>query len=191
MKSFKLSDLFELLGSLIFVGAIMGGLTYWAQTKAQPPVNYAKESLIDLLPIDAAIEGEIQLYPTTIEDQKEDFTYKHGREILKEQQSRKAGSWTSIESSLSWTFAIDSPQKYQLLLTYSSVSEGGKIQASLNNQTLLGIIDNTGGENSWKELNFGDMELPAGTHTLTLKGTELIGEELLRLERVSLSPEKE
>ena len=61
--------------------------------------------------------------------------------------------------------------------------------------------------NSFKELELGEIELPAGTHTLTLKGTahvgilfpadaqthtlnvtEIMAEELLRLESVTLKP---
>ena len=188
MKLFKLSDLLDFLASLIFVGTIIGGLTYWAQTHAKPPLSYAKESTIDLLPIDATIEGDIQLYPTTVEDQKEDFSYKHGNKILEEQQSRKAGKWIGLKDSLTWTFATDSPQKYQLSFTYSSDSAGGQIQATLDKDTFLGTLENTEGPNSWRNLDLGEVELPAGTHTLTLKGTKLIGEELLRLERVTLTP---
>ena len=188
MKLFKLFDLFEFLASLIFVGAIIGGLTYWSQTYAKPPLIYAKDSTIDLLPIDATIEGDIQLYPTNLEDQKEDFSYKHGNKILKEQQSRKAGKWIDLKDSLTWTFATDSPQKYQLSFTYSSDSAGGQIQATLDKGTFLGTLENTEGPNSWRNLDLGEVELPAGTHTLTLKGKKLIGEELLRLERVTLTP---
>ena len=188
MKLFKLSDLFEFLASLIFVGAIIGGLTYWSQTYAKPPLIYAKDSTIDLLPIDATIQGDIQLYPTNLEDQKEDFSYKHGNKILKEQQSRKAGTWIDLKDSLTWTFATDSPQKYQLSFTYSSDSAGGQIQATLDKGTFLGTLENTEGPNSWRNLDLGEVELPAGTHTLTLKGAKLIGEELLRLERVTLTP---
>ena len=188
MKLFKLSDLFEFLASLIFVGAIIGGLTYWSQTYAKPPLIYAKDSTIDLLPIDATIEGGIQLYPTNLEDQKEDFSYKHCNKILKEQQSRKAGKWIDLKDSLTWTFATDSPQKYQLSFTYSSDSAGGQIQATLDKGTFLGTLENTEGPNSWRNLDLGEVELPAGTHTLTLKGAKLIGEELLRLERVTLTP---
>jgi len=188
MKSFKLSDLFEFLASLIFVGAVIGGLTIWAKSHAKPLVTHPKDSIIELLPIDAAIEGGIQLYPTVVEDQKEDFSYKHGREILKEQQNRKAGTWTNLEDSLSWTFATDAPQKYQLSLTYSSDSAGGQIQAVINKRTFSGTLENTEGPNSWRNLDLGKVELPAGTHTLTIKGTKLAGEELLRLESATLNP---
>lgn len=135
----------------------------------------------DLLPIDATIEGDIQLYPTTVEDQKEDFSYKHSNKVLKKQPCRKAGKWIGLKDSLTWTFATDSPRKYQLSCTYSSDSASGQIQATLDKDTFLGTLENTEGPNSWRKLDLGEVELPAGTHTPTLKGTELIGEELLRL----------
>lgn len=188
MKLFKLSDLLDFLASLIFVGTIIGGLTYWAQTYAKHPLSYAKDSTINLLPVDATIEGNIQLYPTTVEDQKEGFSYKHGIKILEEQQSRKAGKWIGLKDSLAWNFATDSPQKYQLSFTYSSDSADGQIQATLDKDTFLGTLENTEGPSSWRDLELGEVALPAGTHTLTLKGTKFTGEELLRLERVTLTP---
>ena len=187
MKSFKFSDIAEFIISLAFTGAVIFGLTYWAENYySKPPVSYAKDATIDLLPIDATIEGNIELFPTAVEDQKEDFTYKHGQAIFKEQQGRKAGSWTNTDSSLAWTFAINSPQKYKVSMTYAS--EGGKIEASLNNKALADTLENTDGLNSFKDLDLGEVELPAGTHTLTIKGTELVGEELLRLESITLEP---
>ena len=56
MKSLKLSDLYEFLVALLFVGAIIGGLTFWAQSAIKPPLKFSAESAIELLPIDATIE---------------------------------------------------------------------------------------------------------------------------------------
>lgn len=115
-------------------------------------------------------------------------------------------NWTSTKDSLVWNVAIQTAGQYRVFIDYTcpAADVGSTIELSFGEQRFAGQItesfdpplyDNQDtlprpdGESTMKEfrtMDFGLIELPAGTGPLTLAATEIPGASVMDLRRITL-----
>lgn len=79
--------------------------------------------------------------------------------------------WIESAEYLTYTVNIAQTGTYKLSLRISAMNSGGKILIYLDDSPLTSMIDVpvTGGWQNWNTLNYGNVELPAGIHKITVK----------------------
>jgi hypothetical protein len=161
-----------------------------AASLADRPVQPDFKGVVELLPFQATITGSITLYPTKIESQTNDFSYTHGRKVLKERLERKAGDWTDPETALTWKFEISQAGSYEIRVSYAvdEAAAGSEVRIEIGDQELLRKTRTTGGWDKWKRLNCGNVTLTAGVHSLLLQPTSLAGDRFMNLQKILIAP---
>ena len=188
-------DLLEIATVVVVVLILIGALKLIADVRhdvlARRPVLPDSENILKLLPSQSTIEGSITLYPTDFETQRANFTYTHGRKVLKEREEQLAGHWKDSNASLRWDFEIRTAGDYTVRISYAcdDASAGSEAEIQIDDKPLLKKIRATGGWDQWKRLNFGMVHLESGNHSLTFKARTLIGEQFQVLQNVLLSPD--
>ena len=88
------------------------------------------------------------------------------------------GYWLSPSAGAQWSFRSHQPAKYTVELRYAApeASAGSAIALVIGEQSLPFIVRPTGSWNRFTSVNLGEVSLPAGTHTLSLRLDKLQGE---------------
>lgn len=90
--------------------------------------------------------------------------------------------WKSKEQFLSWNFRTSAPLRLKLVAHYlASENSGGSFQLELNGRRIEKPV--LGGSSPSKVVvqELGEVALPAGVHTLSLKPLAISGQELMKL----------
>jgi hypothetical protein len=161
-----------------------------AETLAQRPVQSNADGVVELLPIQAVSEGSITLYPTDFESQTNNFSYTHGRKVLKERLERKAGNWTDPETALTWKFEISQAGSYEIRVSNAvdEAAAGSEVRIQIGDQELIRNTRATGGWDKWKRMNCGKVTLSTGVHSLRLHPTSLTGRRFINLQKILITP---
>lgn len=127
-------------------------------------------------------DGTIRLYPTNCEI--------YGVDITLEKQYGNLGYWTSEEDHAVWTIEIPKAAKYLVRLSWSCAddSAGNNFVVQVDSTRITGSIPGTGTWDNYKTQNIGEVTLPAGRHTVTLRSAGKIKGSLLDLKELRLAP---
>lgn len=98
------------------------------------------------------------------------------------------GFWTSKDDFLQWEFRTLKAGKFLVSFDYALASDnGGSFRVEVGGSRLTGKSKPTGGWKEFSSMSVGEVELPAGRHTLVVRPLEVTG-GLMNLRRVSLLP---
>mgnify|MGYP006106933423 CR=1 FL=1 len=186
-----IADARDFAVAILCVLAVTGGLRLLAvgiSSRPESPVRPDDKGQVVLTAHKATIRGKVTLFPTDLEDQLEDYTYSHGRKVLKERQTRRLKHWKDPDVLLTWTCDVREAGSYDIVLYYSCAdrSAGGIVKVTAGNHMVRKSLRSTEGWETWKKLTLGAVELPVGRHQLSLGTDEIKGEEFLRFEKLIL-----
>jgi hypothetical protein len=177
------------LAACVLLGIIFG-LARLAEYRQNLPVRPGRDGTVTLDAPRAALNGQMRLFPTDLENQTEEYGNEYGRELVRERENRKIGEWNRVDDFAQWQFRLDSPGVYEVTLELAVPDDeaGGKFAVTVGTHALSGTVPATGGGESWKTVPLGRMELVAGTHALAIKPESIRGHSLMNLARVTLQP---
>jgi alpha-L-fucosidase len=100
------------------------------------------------------------------------------------------GYWTNKDDKAVWQAAIDKAGKYAIEVEYSldKRAEGAEYVIQFNDKSVLVKPEVTGTWTDFKTVKVGEVELPAGTVTVTVRGEKKPGQAVLDLRGVTLKP---
>lgn len=98
-------------------------------------------------------------------------------------------NWTRPEQYISWTFRLTEPARFHTNIKYSADSTTGenKFIITINGKTLNGTTQAVPKEKIMIQ-PLGDLSLPAGVHTLSIRPEAITGKELMKLFEITLAP---
>ncbi len=116
----------------------------------------------------------------------------HGHPLLYETPPHKntIGYWTKIEDYPSWDIQLAQPGAYKVLVRYGcgKDSGGSAIDFSAGGVTIPWTVEETGGFQTWRDLELGTMSLPAGRHSFTVKVKSKPGVAVMDIPWIKLIP---
>jgi hypothetical protein len=131
-------------------------------------------------------DGTIRLYPTSCEI--------YGVNIVMEKQYGNLGFWTSEEDHAVWTVELPKAGSYTVRLTWAcaddSAGNGYVVQIAEPGgvpKTLTGTVQGTGTWDDYKTAKLGEINLPAGKHTVTFRSAGKIKGALIDLKELRLA----
>lgn len=90
--------------------------------------------------------------------------------------------WKTKEQYLSWQTRISAPARFRLVARYlADEKSGGSFQAALNGQKIDKRVLNGNSPAKVVVQELGEITLPAGVHSLSLKPLAITGQELMKL----------
>jgi hypothetical protein len=100
------------------------------------------------------------------------------------------GSWTDQRDAILWDFLPKSAGKYKVEVTYASDkdSAGSEYAVNVGDSKLAGKVESTGGNDSWRSVNVGEIDFGEGLQTLMIRPTKLAKDALMNLKAVKLTP---
>ncbi len=99
-------------------------------------------------------------------------------------------NWTRPEQYISWTFRLITPAKFQVHIKYAVDSTSGENSFTVNvsGKTLTGKTRAVASKEKILVQPLGELTLPAGVHTLSIRPETINGKELLKLFEITLAP---
>jgi putative heme-binding domain-containing protein len=144
-------------------------------------------------------DGTIRLYPNNCEI--------FGVDIRLEKEHNNLGYWTSEEDHAVWTIEVPQTARYKVRLYWacadesagnnfvvqvlpsSSPSPGGNGSAAKAGPIrVTGSVPGTGTWDNYKSGNFGEIQLPAGRHTVIFRSAGKIKGSLIDLQELRFAP---
>ena len=177
------------LALALFVG-VAWGLTRLAEHQADRPLRPNPGGLISLPVSQATVFGGLRLRPVEKERQAGPFAYHFGRELKEERDNRKIVDWTSLDDCVEWQFQLDASGVYEVEAELAVADEeaGSEYEITVEEQVLSATTIGTGGPAQWKMLRIGSLNLPAGTHTLSVRARKIQKRTLMNLSHIVLLP---
>ena len=119
----------------------------------------------------------------------------HGKTIRYEPQPHKntIGYWTKAEDWVSWDFKVNTPGKFDVMLTQAcgKGSGGSEVAFTIGEQTIKDIVPDTGAFTNWVQRTIGSFTLAnAGTYTISVKPITKPGLAVMDLRAITLTPKK-
>jgi hypothetical protein len=99
-------------------------------------------------------------------------------------------NWTRPEQYISWTFRLTEPVRFHTSIKYAvdSTTSGSKFIVTVNGKTLNGKTQAVPSKETIMTQPLGDLSLPAGVHTLSIRPETITGKELMKLFEITLAP---
>jgi putative membrane-bound dehydrogenase-like protein len=135
--------------------------------------------------IAAADDGSLTLPATAAEI--------YGTTLIFEPQYKNLGYWSSADDYAAWTFRVPKAGRYLAVLEYAcdNGNAGNMFAIDTDGGTLTGKVTGTGNWDTYRKLNAGVVNLPAGEQRLTMRPEAGIrGGALIDLKAIRLTPVK-
>lgn len=99
-------------------------------------------------------------------------------------------NWTKPDQYVSWTFRLTAPAQFRTNIKYAADSTTGENQfiVTVNGKTLMGKTQAVPSTDKIMTQPLGELSLPAGVHTLSIRSAEITGKELMKLFEITLAP---
>jgi putative heme-binding domain-containing protein len=114
----------------------------------------------------------------------------HGPTVVFEPQYRNLGYWADEEDRAVWTIRVPRSGEYQVTLDYACADEvaGNRFLIYVGDQTIGGVVEGTGGWDSYRWKGVGSLKLSEGEHELTFRSDGPVHQFLIDLRGIILSP---
>jgi alpha-L-fucosidase len=117
----------------------------------------------------------------------------HGQSARYEQGDGKdnIGFWTNASDYVTWNISVPARGRYRVTVTYACPPEnaGSRFTVGIEGrQRLEGTVEATGSWTAFREVVLGEMALPAGKHTLSVRVLEMPRGAVMNLQKVVLQP---
>ncbi|MEM1442699.1 MAG: hypothetical protein AAGF67_10175 [Verrucomicrobiota bacterium] len=136
-------------------------------------------------PLGQSIDGTITL------DAKTATTYSEMMRYEPKEEKDCLGFWINPEDWAEWVFDVTTPGEFQISLVYGcgNGNEGSEIAVYLNDQTFGFTVEDTGGFQSWKEIDLGKIKLDIpGQNKLAIIPKTQAAKGIMDIQRVVLVP---
>ncbi|HTD66319.1 MAG TPA: hypothetical protein VK846_07305 [Candidatus Limnocylindria bacterium] len=115
----------------------------------------------------------------------------HGKTIRYEPQSHKntIGYWTKVDDWVSWNFEVNTPGKFDVMLTQAcgKGSGGSEVNFVIGEQVLKDIVPDTGAFTNWTNRVIGTFTLDrAGEYTIAVKPVKKPGLAVMDLRAITM-----
>jgi alpha-L-fucosidase len=99
-------------------------------------------------------------------------------------------SWSDTRDSVLWDFVPAHPGQYKVELTYAcpESSAGSEMAINVGDSKSSAKVESTGGEDSWKSMDGGTVDVGQGIQTLMIRPTKIAKESVMNLKSVKLTP---
>ena len=100
------------------------------------------------------------------------------------------GYWGSLDDRATWTLHVLKPGNFSVRVNYAceNGTAGNEVVIEVAGQSLKAKITGTGTWENYQTAIFGDVELSAGEHRLTVRAAETLKNHLMDLKEVRLVP---
>jgi hypothetical protein len=135
--------------------------------------------------IAAADDGSLSLPATAAEI--------YGSTLIFEPQYKNLGYWSSADDYAAWTIRVPKAGRYLAVLEYAcdNGNAGNTFAIDSEGGTLTGKVPGTGNWDTYRKLNAGVVNLPAGEQRVTMRPEGGIrGGALIDLKSIKLTPVK-
>ncbi len=136
-------------------------------------------------PLGQSIDGTISL------DAKTATTYSEEMRYEPKPEKDCLGMWRSEKDWAEWKFDVNATGKFELTVDYGcgNGNEGSEIAVLVNDQTFKFTVEDTGGFQSWKQVNLGKVDLSIeGENKLAIVPLNKKGKAVMDIKKVSLTP---
>ncbi len=99
------------------------------------------------------------------------------------------GWWTDPKDSVSWTFKVDKPGRFDVMATAATPAASSKFEVVVNGQKLPAEVASTGGYQTFKTVKLGTIEIKQGPTELSIKPLR-DGWQAINLRSIVLTPVK-
>jgi len=117
----------------------------------------------------------------------------HGSNIRYEEGGGKdnIGFWTTAEDYVTWVLRVSKGGEFDVEITYACTDPGGsEYVVEVGDQKLEAKVESTGSWTSFETKPLGRMKLGEDRHTLTVKAKSKVGEGVMNLQSIVLTPAK-
>jgi len=116
----------------------------------------------------------------------------HGSTLRYEPPPHKntLGYWTRAEDWVSWDVLVEKPGDFRVMMRYGcgNGSGGSEVELNIAGMNVPFIVKETGGFQTWQDMELGKVTLPAGRHTLSIKPKVKKGAAVMDVQLVTLMP---
>lgn len=117
----------------------------------------------------------------------------HGQSARYEEGGGKdnIGFWTSASDYVTWNVSVPARGRYRVIVTYACPPEnaGSRFTVGVEGrQRLEGTVESTGSWSTFRDFVLGEMTVPAGKHTLSVRVVEMPRGAVMNLQKVTLEP---
>jgi hypothetical protein len=116
----------------------------------------------------------------------------YGKTLVFEPQYRNLGYWQSDDDHAVWSIGVAQPGKYAVSLDYAceNGSSGQTLVLEVAGQRLPAKVPGTGNWDTYRQLQLGKVELPAGSQQVVVRPEGALHGALIDLKSVRLRPTK-
>ncbi|HVU32721.1 MAG TPA: alpha-L-fucosidase [Opitutaceae bacterium] len=99
--------------------------------------------------------------------------------------------WRSPAGGVDWPLRLTVPVRLRVALNYATATrtDGGTFVISAEGRRLQGTVEATTNPIGYRSVPTGELDLPAGTYTLTIRPVRIEGTDLMKLRQIELTPE--
>ncbi|MDF1826484.1 MAG: hypothetical protein P1U68_17700 [Verrucomicrobiales bacterium] len=128
---------------------------------------------------------------TIILDAATATTYSDNMRYEPKEEKNCLGFWTNVEDWAEWLFDVTSTGEFQISVFYGcgDGSGGSEVAVYVNDKTYEFTVEDTGGFQSWKELNLGEVNLDAtGKNRLAIVPQTKAAKAVMDIQKIVLTP---
>ena len=116
----------------------------------------------------------------------------YGSTLVFESPYRNLGYWQSDDDHAVWSLEVTKPGKYELSLDYAcdNATAGQTVAVEVAGQRLVAKVSGTGNWDTYRQLQLGSVELPAGVQQMVVRPDGRVKGPLIDLKSVRLRPVK-
>jgi alpha-L-fucosidase len=99
-------------------------------------------------------------------------------------------SWSEAATGIDWPLRLTQPTRMRVAVEFATArpDQGGAFEIAFGTAVLRGTVKPTTGAEQFTRLDLGEVALPAGELTASIRAVEVNGGELMRLRRLDLTP---
>jgi hypothetical protein len=100
--------------------------------------------------------------------------------------------WPAADGTVEWAVRLAAPARFKVTVNYSTATKDntGAYTVAAGDRSLAGRVTPTEKPAAFRTDELGELTLPAGEHTVTVRATELAGGSLMRLRQLEFIPLK-
>jgi alpha-L-fucosidase len=100
--------------------------------------------------------------------------------------------WPNTDAAVEWKVRVTTPTRFKIAVNYSTATpqSGGAFEIRVGDRKLAAKVTPTEKMGTFRTDEAGEVSLPAGEYTLSVRATEITGGNLMRLRQLEFTPTK-
>ncbi|MDG3008223.1 neutral/alkaline non-lysosomal ceramidase N-terminal domain-containing protein [Paludisphaera mucosa] len=116
----------------------------------------------------------------------------HGSSLTFETQFENLGLWHGDDDYAAWSIRLEKPTSFTVAMQWACADEsaGGRFRIDVGGEKIEGFVGGTGSRSwaNYRSIFVGEVDLPAGFHTLSIRPARPLHGAFLDLKSIVLSP---